>query len=117
MKKQLVMTFTLLVLSTQVWADQCSTLPNDKAIHAKKLISKFIKSNEIAVIDIFCEACMDTTPKALVAENVELKNFQVKGYQEIYLNDKPIDLAYTYINGENIANLIGCKTIGVEKFL
>ncbi len=33
------------------------------------------------------------------------------------VNDKKIDLAYTYINGENVANMVGCKAVGVGKFL
>ncbi len=117
MKKQIVMTFMLLMFSGLTWADQCSTLPKDKALKAKKIISSFIKANEIAVIDLYCQACMFTYPEPVVADSVSLKDFQVKGYKEILVNNISIDLAYVYINGENVASMIGCKTVGVDKFL
>lgn len=117
MKKQLVMTFILMLFTNLVWADQCSTLPKQKALKAKNIIEKFIKSNDLAVIDIYCEACMDEIPKAIVADTVHLKDFQVKGFKEILVNEKVIDLAYVYLNGVNMASMIGCKTVGVEKFL
>ena len=117
MKKHIVMTFMLLMFSGFTWADQCSTLPKEKALQAKKIISSFIKTNEIAVIDIYCQACMFTYPQVLVADSVELKDFQVRGYQEVIVNNEPVDLAYMYINGENLASMIGCKAVGVDKFL
>lgn len=117
MKKQIVMTFILLLFSSLSWADQCSKLPKDKALKAQKIISTFIKTNEIAVIDLYCQACMFTYPEPIVADSVSLKDFQVKGYKEILVNNVSIDLAYVYINGENVANIIGCKTVGVDKFL
>lgn len=113
----MVMTFILLLVSGLSWADQCSTLPKDKALQAKKIISKFIKTNEIPVIDVYCQACMFTYPQVLVADSVELKDFQVQGYQEVIVNNERVDLAYMYINGENLASMIGCKAIGVDKFL
>ena len=111
------MTFTLLMTSTLAWADQCSTLPADKAQQAYKIIDKFIKSNEIAVLDIYCEACRDDYPIAIVADSVDIKEFQVKGYKEVLINDKNVDLAYLYLNGENIAKMVGCKTMGVDQYL
>lgn len=117
MKKLIISTFLLMLFTNLAWADQCSTLPNEKALKAKEIISNFIKTHEVAVIDLYCEACMDKIPKALVADTVNLKNFQVKGFKEILINEKSIDLAYVYINGENLASMIDCKTIGVDQFL
>lgn len=117
MKKQVLITFILLVLTHSAFADQCTRLPKSKAKAAHKIITNFIKSNDIAVADIFCEACRDEAPKVVVLESTELKDFQVKGYKEITVNDQAVDLAYLYINGENVASMVDCKTIGVDKFL
>lgn len=117
MKKMLFLTFTLLIFANLALADQCSTLPRNKANRAYQIIKDYIDNNQIAVIDVFCKTCVEALPKALVVDNVSLKEFQVKGYQEIIINKELVDLAYVYINGENLASIVDCKTVGVDKFL
>lgn len=97
-------------------AAQCVVLPEEKANKAVELLIKHKKRNPIAVIDLYCEACRDEYPRPIVLENVELINFQVEGYKQIMINNKKIDLAYSYLNGVNIASMIDCKAIGVKKY-
>lgn len=118
MKKRIVMTLLFkFVFMAQAWGAQCSALPEQKALKAQKLIADYVKQHQIAVVDMYCEACRDEYPKALVVESVALSDFQIKGYKEISVNNKAIDLAYMYINGENVASMVGCKAIGVDRYL
>jgi hypothetical protein len=105
------------LMSLSAFADQCSVLKISSANIAKEILSTHLSSNKIAVIDKFCESCMDKRAMPIVIDSIETKDFQVKGYKEIYINKQKIDLAYIYINGKNIATSIGCRTIGVSEYL
>ena len=107
----------LALFSCSAFADQCSVLPISSAIKAKEILNKHLNSNSIAVIDRYCESCRDEMATPIVIDTIELKSFQVHGYNEIYVNDKKIDLAYIYLDGNNIASQVGCNTIGVSKYL
>jgi hypothetical protein len=108
---------SLLVTSTVSYADQCSVLPTKSALMAKVILSEHVKSNSIAVIDSYCESCRDETPKPIVIDSIELKDFQIAGFKEIFINNKKIDLAYIYLEGVSIAGKIGCKAFGISKYL
>jgi hypothetical protein len=115
MKKLILFTFMLYSMGSL--AAQCNALPQSMANKAYELLDKHKKLNEIAVIDIYCEACRDEAPKPMVVDSVNLKDFQIKGYKQVMVNNKKIDLAYTYINGENVATIIGCKAVGINQYL
>lgn len=117
LKKFCFLAILIFTLNTIAFADQCSALPLKQAYQAEQILKDFTKKNSIAVIDRFCEACMDTMVKPIVIDSIKIKDFQVKGYKEILINDKKIDLAYIYLNGENLAEKIGCKVIGNSYFL
>lgn len=113
-------TFISILLFMQVvqaYADQCSVLPAKQAKKAQEILQKHLSDNSIAVIDKYCEACRDEYIKPIVIDSIEMKDFQVRGYNELYINSKKIDLAYLYLGGVNLAGKIGCKAIGVSKYL
>ena len=116
--KKLVFTLLISLIGLQsAMADQCMIVSNAKAKEAKTQVEQLLSDNSIVVIDKFCEACMDVTPEPLVVDNVKLKNSQVKGFMSLSINNVPVDLAYIYINGENLAAKIGCRTFGVSQYL
>ena len=108
---------SLLLTSTISYADQCSVLPLKSAQLAKSILNKHLESNPIAVIDSYCESCRDESPRPIVIDSIELKDFQIAGYKEVFVNDKKIDLAYIYLEGVSIAGKIGCKAFGISKYL
>ena len=107
----------LITASSVVSADQCSVLPAKSAHIAKELLSNHLRSNAIAVIDRYCESCRDEVATPIVIDTVAIRDFQVDGFKEIYVNDKKIDLAYIYLGGVNIAGKIGCKAFGISEYL
>lgn len=117
MTKYLSIIFCALLLISQAFADQCSVIPKLKANKALSLLKNFKHNNSIAVIDKYCKACRDESPQAIVIDEVSISDFQIKGYREVKINNEVIDLAYYYLNGENIAQMVGCNTIGVDRLL
>jgi hypothetical protein len=107
----------LMTTSSVAFADQCSVLPAKSAHIAKELLSNHLRSNTIAVIDRYCESCRDEVATPIVIDTVTIKDFQVDGFKEIYVNEKKIDLAYIYLEGVNIAGKIGCKAFGISEYL
>jgi len=106
--------FTLsIVLIGQAKASQCQAIKGVDALKVEKLLNEFKANNPIAVIDRYCLSCRDQYVKPIVIDQIEIKDFQVRGYKEIYVNQKKIDLAYIYLNGENLAEKIGCKVKGI----
>ena len=105
--------FLCIVLIGQANASQCQAVKGIDAIKVEKLLTDFKAKNSIAVIDRYCLSCRDQYVEPIVIEQVELRDFQVRGYKEIYVNQKKIDLAYIYLNGENLAEKIGCKVKGI----
>lgn len=106
-----------ILFSFNVLADQCSVLPMKSAVQAQDLLEKHLHTHSIAVIDKYCESCRDESVQPIVIDKVELRDFQVVGFKQVYVNNKKLDLAYIYLGGVNIAEQIGCKTRGISKYL
>lgn len=117
MKRFIICISLFSLLTGQVLAAQCHALPKDMAIKAVNILTKHKKLNPIAVVDKYCKACRDEAAIPIVLDSVEAIDFQINGYKKIIVNNKKIDLAYIYLNGENIADMIGCKAVGVSRFL
>ncbi len=118
--KQLAFIFMLAIIGTNMaFGAQCKFVPTKQADMAKKHLEKLLSSNKatLAVIDSYCESCLDKYAKAVVVEKVSVVNTQVRDYKSVVVNDSAIDLAYIYINGENLAKIIGCRTFGVSEYL
>lgn len=112
MRKFLIITLFLLG-SVSSYASQCQAILGVDAQKIVKMLREHKLNNSIAVIDKYCHSCRDQYVKPIVIEQIELKDFQVRGYKEVYINRKKIDLAYIYLNGENLAEKIGCKARGI----
>ncbi len=106
--------FTIITMS-KAYGGQCKYLPKAKIDSALKIIEQI--KGEIPIVDHYCESCLDANPKPIVIDRVEVSPFQVKGYAGIKINGSSIDLAYTYVGGENLAQMVGCKTQNISKFL
>lgn len=106
--------FTL-TLGSAVYADQCAYTSKQQAIAA---VSRLEKGQTIYEL---CEPCGDTTPKALKINSVSAGTVGYESYWGVKVNDRNIDLAYTYIDDGknknrkvNLANLASCPASEVS---
>jgi hypothetical protein len=85
--------------------------------NAQEIIIQSQANNSIFVIDRYCEACLDLYPKPIVVENVELRRNKKQRATSLVINKKIEDIAYLYVNGENLARKVGCKTVAVSNYI
>lgn len=115
---QILVMLGALLMSFNLWASgQCETLSSQQAQLAFDLIQQELKTNPIAVIDSYCESCLDDLPRPIVIDNFQIKRLENLSFSQIQINGEIIDAAYIYLNGENLAAQIGCKTIAVSRNL
>lgn len=91
-----------------VFADQCQLVQKKQAQKALNLV---IESNRV---EGFCELCGDELPKLLVVKKVSIERAGFGDFWEIKINDQTTDLAYTYVNGHNLAEIVECDVNGVS---
>ena len=94
-------------------ADQCELVTEAQAETAK-LIIKGAESTFVS----FCEPCRDKAASIARASSVEVRKDHDKF--SLYLNGKPVDLAYTYFplprrQFRNLAIAVGCAVEGVSE--
>lgn len=107
-----------ILIQVNVWASgQCDIVSSGKAKLAAKILESEKQKQNLFVIDQYCEACMDEFPMPFVVETIESKPLKFNALSQVLINGIAIDMAYVYINGENLAEKIGCKTIAVSKNL
>lgn len=108
----------LLMISTKSYATQCLYLNQKQAKKAYEALQSHLQqnSNLIPIIDQYCESCLDEYPRPLVINSYKLKSVGY-GLHQILVNDKPIDIAFTYLNGDNLASTANCKTVAVSMTL
>ena len=111
MKKFLIFCMMCAWLPSLANADQCALIPQDVAEKAYTLLSQSKDYTD------FCAPCNDTEPvtkqiKTLDIQSVYLKYADETLYQ-ILINDKPIDIAYIYINGKNLGMQANCTPISM----
>ena len=111
----LLVILTFFSISTN--AAECKFIPKKSAKKINSLLSKHYAFKEIAVIDSYCVECRDTYVKPIVIDKVELKQHSIKGYYTLNVNDQPLELANTYLNGENLAYKIGCESKFATRYL
>ena len=107
--KKLVILMSLVLGSTSIFADQCLVISRDQA--AKAIFELF----EAKSIQAFCEPCGDTAPSDSVTLKTISVTKSVANDVEVLLNGEAIDLAYTYVDGVNLASLSNCPTVGVSQ--
>lgn len=106
--KSLIVTTLLLLLSSAAFADQCAYITKTQAEKAVKVLI------ETQTVQSLCEPCGESKALTVQVNSIGLRKAGYQSYSEVVINDKGIDLAYTYINGLNLAKLVGCPTQGVS---
>lgn len=106
--KNLIIVTTITLVSAFSFADQCAYISKAQAKKAVKILldAKSVKS--------LCEPCGETNPETVKVESLGLRKAGYQNYSEVVINDKGIDLAYTYVNGKNLAMLSGCPVQDVS---
>lgn len=112
MKKPNLWLLTLLVSSAWGWsapvlADQCAYISKSQALAALNYLSigKTVHS--------FCELCGDRSPQPLLVKQIAATTTSDGQFWQIFINNKGIDLAYTYVDYEpryrvNLAMITKC---------
>lgn len=112
--KFIVIIWTL-VLSLNVFASgQCQIVSSEQASLAINILNSQLADQPIMVIDKYCEACLDELPMPIVVESIQHQVIEKEIFSSVKVNGQAIDMAYIYVNGENLAMKIGCKTIAVS---
>jgi hypothetical protein len=108
----------MLVLSTSAFADQCQLVSSTMAKRAALLLQN---GSEIASL---CQPCGEVIASAQVsvARSVKSVSGNYGNLQEVKINGKGVDLAYTYVKVApnkfvNVAKTIGCKAEGVSEVI
>lgn len=111
MKKILVSLTSVLMLASQANADQCAYVTKTEAEKAVKAII------ETQTIQSLCIPCGESKAETIELESVGFRKVSAGQYHEVMINGQGIDLAYTYVNGLNLAKLVGCPASGVSAAL
>jgi len=115
--KFVVLVGTLLLSISAMAAGQCETVSSKQASKAIDILNEQLSVEPIMVIDMYCEACLDELPTPIVVESIQHKIVEEDSISNVMINGQVIDMAYFYVNGENLAEKIGCKTIAVSQNL
>lgn len=107
----------LLLLCSNAFASQCESVSLDQATKALNILNKFNASKSIFVIDEYCEACLDYIPKPILVNSIKLVKDKRSHKASIEINKSKIDMAYIFVEGDNLAKKIGCKTYAVSSYL
>lgn len=110
MKKQLTFFAIYILCFSLAYADQCEWVSWDVAEKAYNLLLNSLDYTH------FCAPCMDKEPITKQINTVDIKPVDRKGNSktlyQILINNKPIDIAYVYINGKNLGMQADCTPIG-----
>jgi hypothetical protein len=109
--KNVVISIVMVLASSISLADQCAYISKEQAIEAVQILSK---TNSVQIL---CELCGDTEATTLDVKTFGMRSAGYQNYSEVVINDLGIDLAYTYVNGVNLALLVKCPTQGVRPSL
>lgn len=116
--KVVALGISLALVESAVYADQCAYTSKQQAIEA---VSRLEKGQTIYQ---FCELCADTVPKALKINSVSAGTVGYESYWGVKVNDRNIDLAYTYVDTTNnkdrkvnLATLARCPVSDVSRFI
>jgi hypothetical protein len=93
-------------------ADQCELVTEAQAENALVIIRRDPR------FATFCEPCREKAPQAKIARTVEVRKNH-SGFT-LYINAKPVDLAYTYYPAtkeqfRNLAMAVGCEVESVSE--
>jgi hypothetical protein len=108
------MKYTGLVLSVfafaaQASADQCAYVTRDMAAQALRIVM------DAGSVQTYCEPCGDRGATYVDVKAVGMADVNYQGYWEMQINGRGVDLAYTFVNGMNLAAIVSCPTQGVSR--
>jgi hypothetical protein len=86
----------LLVPAISVRADQCMLIPKQQAL----LAMTRLEPGE--TIYSLCELCGEKQPQPIVIKTIELVNDPGTKLWQVKINDRGIDLAYTYVRSNDL---------------
>lgn len=110
-----ILSILLMLLINKTYASECRTLSTAQGEKALQLLLE-ADSSELFVVDQYCEHCFDEYPRPILVDSYEIRKTSKKSV-ELYINGKVMDLAYLYVEGENMALNISCHIIAVSKNL
>lgn len=100
---------TVITLSSVVsLADQCAFISKAQA---EKAVKALIETQSVQSL---CEPCGEKRAQNVKVESLGMRKAGYENYSEVVINGKGIDLAYTYVNGLNLAKLVGCPVQDVS---
>lgn len=104
-----------LTLVDGVWADQAAYLEREAVVEAGNRIDLDQQ------ILFYCQPCDDGEAESVVVTQIGVHYTGFEDYFELRLNDRGVDLAYTYVSDgdrwQNLALLLGLEVVDVPQFL
>lgn len=114
MKRIFISLVLLIMITGNAGADQAAWIPEPDANKAASMI------NPGTEIRKFCQPCGQTSWTPVNVKKIEVRNTS-GDYFQVYINDKGLDLAYTYMNQDgkwrNIAIILGLDVSGVSEYI
>lgn len=99
----------------RAWADQAAFLERQEAIRA---------GNQIDLdqeVRLYCQPCGDQWAESLTITQIGVYPAGYEEYFELWLNDRAVDLAYTYVQQEerwqNLALILDLEVVEVPRIL
>ena len=89
-------------------ADQCQYVDQATAERAFAVVEQANK------IHALCEPCGETKAQEVSYTAITIKPLGYENFWGIYLDRSNIDLAYTFVDGVNLADLAQCPAEGVS---
>lgn len=106
--KKMILTTLVVLMGSSAFADQCAFVSKAQAAMAVRALLSAQR------IQSLCEPCGETSATELDPDSVEMKKSGYENSYQVSLDDQGIDLAYTYVNGTNLAKVVGCTAEGVS---
>jgi hypothetical protein len=92
----IVITFSLLLSAISADADQCMLIPKQQALAAMTRLEPG------ETIYSLCELCGEKQPQPITIKTIDLVNDPRTKLWEVKINDRGIDLAYTYVRSNDL---------------
>ncbi len=122
MKYKTLSTFILTLIATvsisvPAYGDQCAYISKEQALRAISVL------NLKQIIYFFCEPCGDKFPQQSQIQSLSASTVGYENFWQVYINEKGIDLAYTFIESSletkpmNLAAIARCPARDVSPVL
>lgn len=108
--KKAFLALSLVLIGNVAMADQCAVVTKKQAVKALQMIQM------ATTVQSLCEPCGESQAKTLKVFSADLQTFggiDSKMFA-VNLDGKIADLAYTYVNGMNLAKIVGCDAHDVS---